>query len=179
MTGPFNGNGEGVASFSLSKLIKLLKLTTSDNNAEALLAMRKANDELRKLNLDWEGLLKGKITVIGDPFAEATRPPVRSSPPPTPPTTPRASSSSSGLHYSFGGLGRQSTHAKPKPSHSPPQKDITITNNFGGSCISCGTWVEPGSGKATKFAGASKFVVHHSTCQATLRKHQAPDLDQL
>ena len=158
--------------FSLSKLTKLLKLTTSDNNAEALLAMRKANDELKKLNLDWEGLLRGKITVIGDPFAERPRPSVQSSPPPAPRAPPP---SSPPPYYS-----NPRPRAAPKPaSPPPPQKDITIVNNFGGGCISCGTWVEPGKGKATKFAGAAKFVVHHDGCQATLRKHQAPNLDQL
>lgn len=156
--------------FSLSKLTKLLKLTTSDNNAEALLAMRKANDELKKLNLDWEGLLKGKITVIGDPFAERPRPTVQSSPPPAP--KPAAQPT----YHSAYPNPRPRAAPKPQPA---PAKDITITNNFGGGCISCGTWVEPGKGKATKFAGAAKFVVHHDGCQATLRKHQAPNLDQL
>src|SRR5262245_52256164 len=54
---------------NLGLLIKLLKMTTSSNDAEALIAMRRANEQLIKFGGDWENLLRGKVTVIGDPFA--------------------------------------------------------------------------------------------------------------
>ena len=57
---------------NLGLLIKLLKLTTASNDAEALSAMRKANEQLIKFGGDWEALLRGKVTVIGDPFANTT-----------------------------------------------------------------------------------------------------------
>lgn len=82
---------------NLGLLIKLLKMTTSSNDAEAIVAMRKANEQLIKFGGDWERLLLGKVTVIGDPFAgldtpppprahdaAAPMPPSRPAPPPPP-----------------------------------------------------------------------------------------------
>lgn len=59
---------------NLGLLIKLLKLTTSTSDMEALAAMRKANEQLTKFGGDWERLLRGKVTVIGDPFAGVAPP---------------------------------------------------------------------------------------------------------
>jgi hypothetical protein len=59
---------------NLGLLIKLMKLTSSSNDSEALLAVRKANEQLQKFGGDWERLLLGKVTVIGDPF-ESVAPP--------------------------------------------------------------------------------------------------------
>jgi hypothetical protein len=42
---------------NLTLLIKLLKMTTSSHDAEALLAIRKANEQLAKFGGDWERLL--------------------------------------------------------------------------------------------------------------------------
>jgi hypothetical protein len=77
---------------SLTLLIKLLKMTTSSHDNEALVAMRKANTELLKFGGDWDTLLRGKVTVIGDPFENlrkpdvgAPRPPAPHAPPPPPP----------------------------------------------------------------------------------------------
>lgn len=53
----------------LEKLIKLMKMTTSSNDGEALTAVRMANGILARDGYAWETLLRGKITVIGDPFA--------------------------------------------------------------------------------------------------------------
>jgi hypothetical protein len=70
-------------SLNLELLIKLLKLTASSNDAEALLAMRKAHEVLAKFGGDWEALLHSKVTVIADPFTAAAKPPeVHHSPPP-------------------------------------------------------------------------------------------------
>lgn len=55
-------------SKELSILIKLLKMTTSTHDQEALSAMRLANMQLLKLGTDWEDLLNGKVTLIADPF---------------------------------------------------------------------------------------------------------------
>src|SRR6516164_11568205 len=49
-------------------LLKLLKMTTSDNDGECLVSIRKANGVLRDAGWDWDRLLSGKIRVIGDPF---------------------------------------------------------------------------------------------------------------
>lgn len=55
-------------------LLKLLKMTASSNDAEALVAMRKANQLLATAGWDWDRLLAGKITVVGDPFGNLHRP---------------------------------------------------------------------------------------------------------
>lgn len=85
---------DGKTSLNLELLIKLLKLTTSSNDGEALLASRKANEVLGKFGGDWEALLRGKVTVIADPFAAAATPvasrPMHNTPvAPTAPAAPR------------------------------------------------------------------------------------------
>jgi hypothetical protein len=55
-------------------LLKLLKMTASSNDAEALAAIRKANQLLAIASWDWDRLLAGKITVVGDPFGNLHRP---------------------------------------------------------------------------------------------------------
>lgn len=83
---------------SLTLLIKLLKMTASNHDNEALVAMRKATAELQKFGGDWETLLRGKVTVIGDPFENlrkpepgtTTPPRAQAPPPPAPPPRPRA-----------------------------------------------------------------------------------------
>lgn len=56
----------------LDQLIKLLKMTTSSVDSEALTAMRMANRVADKLG-GWEPLMQGKVTVEADPFAAAPR----------------------------------------------------------------------------------------------------------
>lgn len=60
---------------NLGLLIKLLKMTTSTSDAEALSAMRKANEQLAKFGGDWERLLLGKVKIIADPFSSIQAPP--------------------------------------------------------------------------------------------------------
>lgn len=67
-------------------LIKLLSLTASDNDAEALVALRKATALLVASGWTWERLIHGKITVVADPFASLATPPTtaRNNAPPRP-----------------------------------------------------------------------------------------------
>lgn len=51
-------------SFSQSKLIKLMQLTTSPFDGEALNAIRKANAELAEADITWEDILKNKEIII-------------------------------------------------------------------------------------------------------------------
>lgn len=79
---------------NLDLLIKLLNLTTSPLDSEAIAAMRKANDQLLKFNTTWERLLKSRITIVADPFASVAPPSFASRPPPVAeprpmPTPPR------------------------------------------------------------------------------------------
>ena len=74
---------------NLGLLIKLMGMTTSRNDGEALAAVRKANEQLVKFGGSWEELLLGKVTVIGDPFAGLEqREPRRTTTPPPPPRRP-------------------------------------------------------------------------------------------
>jgi len=105
---------------NLSKLIKLLKMTTSSNDAEALAFLRKANAELVKFGGDWESLLRGKVTVIGDPFDGCFAAPV-----PPPPTsnyryTPPPAASQPQAQY----------HYRPSPSRmqSQPRTKAKVRN---------------------------------------------------
>lgn len=45
----------------VQKLIKILKLTTSENDAEALSAMRLANDILKRNNITWDIVITSSI----------------------------------------------------------------------------------------------------------------------
>lgn len=64
----------------LTLLCKLLKMTTSNNDGEALVAIRKANEQLAKVGGDWEKLFFGKVTVIADPFENLRKPPPAKAP---------------------------------------------------------------------------------------------------
>jgi hypothetical protein len=65
------GNGKAPHD-PLDIFIKMLGMTTSDNDGQALVAIRKANQYLsEKLRSDWEAFVRGKIKVEADPFAAA------------------------------------------------------------------------------------------------------------
>ncbi len=86
-------------------LLKLLKMTASNNDAEALVAIRKANALLASAAWDWDKLLSGKITVVGDPFGNLQRPEAKA------PVAPSA-------------YAQPPRHAPPRPA-APRQPDFT------------------------------------------------------
>jgi hypothetical protein len=47
------------------KFIKLMMMTTSDQDHEALVALRKANAIIAGMNNNWEEVLRGKVKVTG------------------------------------------------------------------------------------------------------------------
>lgn len=55
-------------------LIKLLGMTGSSSDGEALVAIRKANALLQTAGWTWERLIHGKIRVIADPFVNLKTP---------------------------------------------------------------------------------------------------------
>lgn len=71
----------------LSLLIKLLNMTTVSEDNMCLVAIRKANRELQKFKKPdgsggtWEDLLRGRVTVVADPFASIPKPPQADMPP--------------------------------------------------------------------------------------------------
>lgn len=64
-------------------LIKLLKMTRSVNDQEALAFLRKANQQLDKQGWDWEKLLYAKVKIVADPFGDL-KGPIAPPPPPQP-----------------------------------------------------------------------------------------------
>lgn len=141
----------------LGKLIKLLKMTTSANDAEALAASRLANRELRKFGGDWEALLRGKVTIIEDPFTRIDRPPPRREAAPSPPRPPqpqappkpawapprppRPQPAPPSQPYSFG-----SGYSPPAAGPNPEVRRNAFTKN----CYDCGTRVDDLKGWSIK-----------------------------
>lgn len=119
-------------------LIKLLNMTTAEDNV-ALVAVRKANALLSDAGWTWEQLLRGKITIVEDPFNHldnmfAAKPPTPTARPTAPPR-PRA----------------------PSPPPPPPKQNIPFTgsnmnrigiapNKFLSHCYCCGVEVVAGAG---------------------------------
>lgn len=123
-------------------LIKLMKLTSSSNDGEALSALRKATDLLTAGGWDWERLIKGKIVIVEDPFAAISDPRDRGYA--APPHEPR--------DYTGGGAytGRVNPTPPPPPRAAPPMTSHTATraspfgqqsNKFAGWCWCCGVEV--------------------------------------
>jgi len=110
-------------------LTKLLKMTTSSNDGEALIAIRKANDLLASAGWDWDKLMAGKIKVIADPFASVAQPvqrdAVRPRPAPPPPPQPKAPP-------------RPAYQPPPPPRPRPPLIASTKSNIYAGWCYCCG-----------------------------------------
>jgi hypothetical protein len=135
-----------MADLKLDTLIKVLMMTTSDTDGEALAAMRRANSLLRAANVDWDKLLRGKVTVVADPFSTIDAPqqnskphyapsppspprqPVRPTPPPPPPPSQAARYASA---YANAG------HANARQNN---------TNKYSGLCFNCNDHVDIGMG---------------------------------
>jgi len=119
-------------------LIKLLRMTASPNDGEALVALRKANTLLATAGWDWDKLINGKITVVADPFNNladpfATRPASSPPPPPARPAAYRAPSRPSAASILF-----KATPAQPIGSR---------VNQFVGFCYCCGIEVVSNAGR--------------------------------
>jgi len=175
---------------NLGLLIKLLKMTTSNTDAEALSAIRKANQQLQKFGGDWEALLRGKVTVIGDPFADMPAPPKReATPPPRTPQRPvprptRAPPRAAGATQTFGSAAYASASAAQaaaqaqttKAAYSArraatwkpgPSGGKTRSNLFAGSCVKCSNHVAVDDGfsmKDTSWNTNSKWQVCCHSC---------------
>lgn len=168
---------------NLSLLIKLLKMTTSSNDAEALLAIRNANKQLVKFGGDWESLLRSHVTIIGaDPFANIAPPPVSDYARPTPrPARPFRTQ-------------RPTPQPAPQPAAAPPPRPTTPPppppwttpsprpNRYSGHCYMCGYNVQisdgitrylgtQSSGKWEVFCGACDTMINSGTA---VPKRRAP-----
>ena len=74
-------------TLNIELFIKLMKMTTSSTDGEALAALRAANRALSAGGGDWENLLRGKLAPV-DPFVSLARPTTRESAPQAPPPRP-------------------------------------------------------------------------------------------
>src|SRR5262245_33826082 len=94
----------------LDLLIKCLGMTTSDNDNIALVSIRKANSILEKKGFEWDALLRGRVKVVADPFAQ---PAVNGG---TPPQQPVTQSSRPAMR-----TGRPMAAPQPTPQPPPAQ----------------------------------------------------------
>lgn len=100
-----------MADLKLDLFIKLMRMTSSSNDGEALVALRKSEAMLRAANLDWEKLLRGKVTVVADPFNSIPTPERSRREAPPPPTAPR-------------------TYYNPPPRPNPPRRPVVLVDCF-------------------------------------------------
>lgn len=132
-------------------LLKMLNMTTADNDGQALVAIRKANALLASSGWTWEKLLLGKIVVVADPFANIKSPDSSkksassgSAPPPRPqPAAPNAGWGSSPPPF------KRPTPTPPPPPKPQPAAPKTLgqkANIYPGFCYNCGTHVPSGDG---------------------------------
>ncbi len=98
-------------------LLKLLGMTTSASDNEALMAIRRANEFLARAGWTWEMLIREKIKIIENPFnglADPTRRPKNEQQPTTP---PKPSPLRDTWHFDNG----DATQQPQKPLHLRPQ----------------------------------------------------------
>jgi hypothetical protein len=133
----------------LDRLIKIMGMTTSDNDGQALVALRTANKQLAKMGTDWATILRGKVRIIADPFASvAAAPPRTPTPAPTPPRPPKPNPPNYGQPTSsnYGQAAppprQQAQPSKPKPTLPPGASP----NSFDATCAKCGHNVLAGAG---------------------------------
>ena len=162
------------------RLLKLLKMTTSSNDGEALTAIRMANDLLGAVGWDWDKLIEGKIRVIEDPFKNLGTPPTgaRSNSQPHPAGGAWPSSFNNGQ---AAGPPPKTAYA-PKPPPPPPARGsvanpISSTpNRFPGFCWCCGVEKLPTEGFIFKpTPNHTKWEVICTPCNttATIQTHAA------
>jgi len=61
--------------FNLDKFIKLMMMTTSQHDNEALSALRLANAELTKIDVNWDQVIRGRVQInVAAPIPTAPAP---------------------------------------------------------------------------------------------------------
>lgn len=151
-------------------LVKLLKMTASPNDGEALTAMRKANELLTSAGWDWDRVMAGKIVVVEDPFAAIGTPPS---------SKPREAHD-----------WNPAPAAAPPPQPAPPKAKHTtwplgtVANKFAAFCYCCGQEVHTGKGFIFKpyeySAGPNSWRVACTPCNMTaiVQNYDAPHVKQ-
>lgn len=148
-------------------LEKLLGMTTSTNDGEALVAIRKANELLSSAGWTWTQLLSGKIVVVEDPFSRIIEPERRTTVAPTAPqrpTPPRPTPPPP-----------RPVRPTPPPNPNPPPRAAprtfplsTKTNAYAGGCHCCGYDVGVREGfiasNGTKSNGKTQWAIFCDGC---------------
>jgi hypothetical protein len=161
-------------------LIKLLKMTTSPNDGEALIAVRKANDLLKSAAWDWEKLIHGKIKVIEDPFKSVDIPLNRDmhrSPPPAP--RPRPAPPPPQKPYVSPVQSAPPPPPPPRRTPPPVQPLSTRDNLYAGWCYCCGDPVAAKSGwifdpSLTNSRAKSKWEICCNSCNNSTYRNVGP-----
>jgi hypothetical protein len=100
-------------------LLKLLKMTTSPNDGEALTAIRKVNTMLTDNGWDWDKFVAGKIKVVDNPFKNLGTP-----------------------ERKVGGYAQPPQPAAPSPPRVAPMQGRYVQglgpNKFSDHCYCCG-----------------------------------------
>ena len=111
-------------------LAKLLGMTTSNNDGEALNAIRKANLLMKSAGWTWADLISKKIKIIENPFTGLGDPRQKMPPPPRPRGTGMATEWNDG---------KAQGSAQPQSNLKPPLSPIsTKPNYYAGFCYCCG-----------------------------------------
>lgn len=116
-------------------LIKIMGMTTSDNDGQALVALRKANALLEAAGWSWEKLIQGRIRVVenpfkgSNPFASRERIVTPQGPAPTPHQT-----------YTKQPMPAYKPTPPPDPLHygTPSNPISSVRNKFANFCYCCG-----------------------------------------
>lgn len=142
-------------------LRKMLNMTTSDNDGQALVAIRKANELLAAAGWSWDKLLAGKIKIIESPFKDMPNPsrparvepaqgawtpgasPMPAGPPPRPFQAPRR-----GCVWKFDPSINDWVNSPINPQPRPQARGLglTRTNMYANHCYCCGDYVPNNDG---------------------------------
>lgn len=142
----------------IETLIKMLGMTTSDNDHQALVAIRAANRALLRAGTDWSSLLRGKLTILGDPFVGMSAPePQRAAPPPPPrPQAPAAP------------IPPQPFMQQPPSwwqTRARPAMTKPIRNRFNDTCDQCRRFIPAGTGWSIRNATSDLWTIKCDSCQ--------------
>lgn len=135
----------------LPMLIKLMGMTQSEQDGEALAFLRKANKIVKDAGWTWEKILLGKVKVIADPFTNIQAPPPK-------PNSSRGTTPSQPSTPNRSGYG---STVPPKPQAPRPKvPHSTFPNKYVGHCWQCGNFVDTGKGWLVRDpSGRNQFVV--------------------
>lgn len=162
-------------------LRKMLNMTTSDNDGQALVAIRKANALLESAGWSWDKLLAAKIKIVENPFKNMPNPikPERVDAPPTTPYPPDSK------QFAGASSGRWSATPPQPPRPTPPPRPasrglgLTRSNMYANHCYCCGDYVANNTGFIMKprdfnINAPDKWAMVCKDCNINVGPHNIP-----